>query len=172
MDAIFISVLTVCLIIFQSVIFPSFSFFHQSFDILLIVVLLISISSVHNSMIVPVIIIGWIMDSISGVIFFLNIFSYLFIYMLIALIKRIIFKQSFFFIIIISFLAVIIQNCIIIFSVFVTQGTEAVLALNYALIIKQALWGMFFIPPAVFFFQKCQKDLRLVIKKNKATRHG
>jgi hypothetical protein len=105
---------------------------------------------------------GWIMDSISGVSFFLHIFSYLLIYMLAVLTKRMIFKQSIFFLMIISFAAIIIQNGLIVFSVFVSHGSEAVRALDYTLIIKQVFWGVLFIPPAVLFFKKCQKDWSLI----------
>jgi rod shape-determining protein MreD len=158
----FLFLLTVCLIIFQSVILPSFSFFHQSFDVLLIVVLLLSIPSMHYSMILAVIVMGWVMDSISGVSFFLNTFSYLLIYMFVTLIKQMIFKRSLLFIMIISFAAVVIQNGLIIFSVFISRGPEAVFTLNYTLIIKQAFWGIIFIPPAVLFFQKCQSAWKLM----------
>ena len=165
MDAVFLSILTIFLIICQSVIFPSLSFFHQSFDILLIVVLLISISFTHHSVILAIVVIGWIMDSISGFAFFLNTFSYLLIYMIVALSKRMVFKQSIVFIIIISFAGVIIQNGLIVFSVFISQGIEALLAFDYALIIKQAFWATLLIPPAVLFFQRLRKEWNLMIAR-------
>jgi cell shape-determining protein MreD len=165
MDAIFLSFLTVFLIIVQSVIFPSLSFFHQSFDVLLIVVLLISISFTHHSVILAIAVLGWIMDSISGLAFFLNTFSYLLIYMIVALSKHMIFKRSIVFIMIISFAGVIIQNGLIVFSVFISQGIEALLAFDYVLIIKQAFWAIIFIPPSVLLVQKFQKELKLMIAK-------
>lgn len=105
------------------------------------------------------------MDSISGFAFFLNTFSYLLIYMIVALSKRMIFKQSIVFIIIISFTSVIIQNGLIVFSVFISQGIEALLAFDYALIIKQAFWATLLIPPAVLFFQRLRKEWNLMIAR-------
>jgi rod shape-determining protein MreD len=165
MDAIFLSLLTIFLIICQSVIFPFFSFFRQSFDILLIIVLLISITSERRSVIFAIIAIGLIMDSISGVSFFLNTFSYLLVYMLIVLFKNVIFKQSVVFIMLISFIAVIIQNGLIVFSIFIKCGTEALYTLDYSLIIKQAFWAVIIISPAVFCFQKCRNIWKLMTEK-------
>jgi len=150
MKSLFFILLTFCLIVIQSAILPSFSRFDQCFDLLIIDILFLSLISSHYSMIFAVIIIGCIMDSISGVPFSFHIFSYLWIYMIVQIAKQLVFQKSMIFILIISIASVLIQHGLLLFSVFIKQGSNTILAFDFTLLIRQVFWGFVFIPPGIW----------------------
>ncbi len=150
MTTLFFIILTLFLIVMQTIILPSFSWFVQCFDLLIINVLFLSLISSHFSMIAAIIIIGCIMDSISGVPFCFHIFSYLWIYIIVHLVKQFFFKRSIIFILIISIVSVVIQHGLLLFSVFVNQGGKTVLEFDFTLLIRQVFWGLVFIPPGIW----------------------
>ncbi len=164
MNIIFFIFLTLFLIVIQTVIFPSFSFFAQSFDLLIIDVLFLSLISTHYSTIFVIIIIGCIMDSISGVPFCHHIFSYLWIYIIVYLAKQLLFKQSVVFMLIISMISIIIQHGLLLFSIFVNQGDNVILDLNFGLMIRQLFWGVVFIPSGIWLINVFWKNWKLVTK--------
>ncbi|NOX32935.1 MAG: hypothetical protein GXP56_04260 [Deltaproteobacteria bacterium] len=164
MNALFFIILTFFLIVIQTVILPGFAFFIQSFDLLIIDVLFLSLISSHYSMIFAIIIIGCIMDSISGVPFCYHIFSYLWIYMIVHIAKQLLFQRSIVFILVISLFSVLIQHGLLLFSVFVTQGYNAVLEFNFSLLIRQVFWGFIFIPAGIFLVNICWQNWIFISK--------
>ncbi|SDU14879.1 rod shape-determining protein MreD [Desulfobacula phenolica] len=150
MNTLFFIILTLFLIVMQTIILPSFVWFAQCFDLLIINVLFLSLISSHYSMVAAIIIIGCIMDSISGVPFCYHIFSYLWIYIIVHLVKHFFFKRSILFILIISILSVVIQHGLLLFSVFINQGFNAVFEFDFTLLIRQVVWGLVFIPPGIW----------------------
>ncbi|MCD4722874.1 MAG: hypothetical protein K8S13_23905 [Desulfobacula sp.] len=150
MNALFFIIFTFFLIVLQTVVLPSFSWFAQCFDLLIIDILFLSLISSHYSIVVAIIIIGCIMDSISGVPFCYHVFSYLWIYILVFLAKQLLFKQSIIFILIISIVSVFIQQGLLLFSVFVKQGHNTILVFDFGLLMRQAFWGFVFIPPSIW----------------------
>lgn len=150
MNALFFIILTFFLIVVQTVILPSFSWFIYGFDLLIIDVLFLSLVSSHPSIIAAIVIIGCIMDSVSGVPFFYHIFSYLWIYIIVQIVKQLFFKRSVMFILIISVVAVVIQHMLLLLSVFVNHGTDTLLEFNFGLLVKQVFWGFVFIPPGIW----------------------
>lgn len=150
MNAVFFISLTIFLIILQTIVLPSFSWFGQWFDLLIIDVLFLSLISSHSSTIAAVILIGCIMDSISGAPFCYYIFSYLWIYIIVFLIKQFVFQKSIIFVFIISVVSVIIQQGLLLFSAFIAQGYNAIWTFNFDLLMSQIFWGFIFIPPSIW----------------------
>lgn len=149
-NVLFITFLTLSLVLFQTVILPSFSWFSQCFDLMIMNILFLSLVYSHYAVILAIIFIGAIMDSISGVPFFYHIFSYLWIYLIVQLFKQLVFQRSVVFIIIISLVSVLIQHGLLLFSVFIQQGKYALGQMDLPLMAKQLIWGGILIPPGVW----------------------
>ncbi len=150
MKVLFFIILTFFLIILQSIVLPSFSLFEQCFDLLIIDVLFLSLIASRHLMIFAVLIIGCIMDSISGVPFAYHVLSYLWIYIMVFAIKQLLFGQSVVFIISISIISVIIQHLLLLLSIFINHGYYYLLEFDYVSLIKQVLWGAVFIPLSIW----------------------
>ncbi len=150
MKALFLIILTFFLIILQSTVFPYFSWFDQCFDLLIINILFLSLIASRHSMIFAVIVIGCAMDSISGVPFYYHVFSYLWIYIMVNIVRLLFFDQSVLFILIISIISVIIQHVLLLFSIFINNGNDFSLGFDFSLLIKQTFWGFFFIPLSIW----------------------
>lgn len=150
MNGLFFVITTLFFIILQTVVFPSFAWFSQSFDLIILVVLFLSLTYSHYAVVTAIIVMGGIMDSISGVPFFLHIFSYLWIYLIVQLFKQFVFQRSVVFVLIISVASVLIQQGLVIFSVFIDQGQAAVWRMDFTLIARQVVWGFLVIPPGVW----------------------
>jgi len=158
MNVLFCLIFTLFLIVIQTVIFPSFSWFMQSFDLVIIDVLFLCLVFSHYSIIFGIILIGCIMDSISGTPFGFHLFSYIWIYILVHLGKQMLFKQSVIFTLIVSLGAIIIQHGLLLFYIFVNNGQVAVLEFDFGLLIRQAFWGMIFISPSIWFTNVCLQN--------------
>lgn len=167
MNVIFFIIFTLFLIILQTVVLPSFSWFAQCFDLLIIDILFLSLISSHYSIVAAIIMIGCIMDSISGVPFCYHVFSYLWIYIIVFIVKQLLFKQSIIFILIISIVSVSIQHILLLFSVFVLQGHNTILSFDFGLLIRQAFWGFVFIPPSIWLVNVFWKKWIFVTKSMK-----
>jgi len=150
MKALFLIILTFFLIIFQSTVFPYFSWFDQCFDLLIIDILFLSLIASRHSMIFAVIVVGCAMDSISGVPFYYHVFSYLWIYIMVNIVRQLFFDQSFLFIIIISIISVMIQHLLLLFSIFINMEQGFFLEFDFELLIKQTFWGFLFIPLSIW----------------------
>jgi len=146
----FFIILTVFLIILQTIIFPSFFGFDQCFDLVIIEILFLSFISVHYSMVLAIIFIGCVMDSISGVPFFYHIFSYVWIYIIVQMAKQLLFQRSTLFVFIISIVSIFIQQGFLLFSIFVNQGGNAIWEFNFGRLIRQIFFGVIFIPPGIW----------------------
>lgn len=150
MTAVFFIIHTLFLIVMQTIVLPSLSCFAQCFDLMIINVLFLSLVSSHHLTVAAIVAIGCIMDSMSGVPFFYHIFSYLWIYIIVHLVKHFFFRRSIIFIHIISFVSVAIQQGMLLLSVLVTHGFESVLEFDGMLLMRQAFWGFVFIPPCIW----------------------
>lgn len=167
MNSVFSILLIFSLAIMQAVILPSFPFFSECFDLLIIAALFLSLIATHHSMVIALILIGCMMDSISNVPFFFHIGSYVSIYLIVHLVKRLIFKQSIIFLLIISLMAVLIQHALLIFSIFVRQETGSILKFDFSLLVKQAFWGLIIIPLSILFIQTYWKEWMMITKRMK-----
>jgi len=150
MAVVFFIILTFFLIVTQTVIPPSFPWFVQCFDLLIIDILFLSLISSHYSIIFAIVVIGCVMDSVSGVPFSYHIFSYLWIYFIVQIVKQLLFKRSIMFILIISVASVFIQHILLLLSIFINQGSNAILEINFGLLVRQVFWGFVFIPSGIW----------------------
>jgi len=164
MKALFIIILTFFLIILQSNVFPYFPWFDQCFDLLIIDILFLSLIASRHSMIFAVIVVGCAMDSISGVPFYYHVFSYIWIYIMVNIVRQLFFDQSFLFILIISFISVIIQHVLLLFSIFINNGNDFSLGFDFSLLIKQTFWGFFFIPLSLWIINIFWRRWNLMAK--------
>ncbi len=150
MNLLFLAIVTVSLIFFQTIIFPSFFWFSQCFDLMIVNIIFLSLAYSHYAVILMIILVGGIMDSISGVAFFHHIFSYLWIYLIVQLFKQFVFQRSVIFILIISLVSVLIQQGLILFSIFIEQGGEAIGQMDFSLMLWPLFWGSLLIPTGVW----------------------
>ena len=150
MKALFLIILTFFLIILQSTVFPYFSWFDQCFDLLIIDILFLSLIASRHSMIFAVIVVGCAMDSISGAPFYYHVFSYLWIYIMVNIVRQLFFDQSVLFILLISIISVIIQHVQLLFSIFISNGNDFSMGFDFSLLIKQTFWGFLFIPLSIW----------------------
>ncbi|WP_457551803.1 hypothetical protein [Desulfobacula sp.] len=164
MNTVFFIFLTLFLIIIQTIVLPSFSWFAQCFDLLIIEILFLSFISSRHTMAFAIIIIGCIMDSISGVPFFFHIFSYLWIYIIVQMFKLLLFQKSTVFILIISIVSVLIQHGLLLFLVFVNQEDNTIWKFNFSLMIRQVFWGFIFIPPGIWLVNICYHNWIIATK--------
>lgn len=89
--------------------------------------------------------IGLIMDSISECPFFTHIFSYVWIYLLSQLIKKFVFKESVFFLMLISMMAVLIEQGIILFAI-ISSDFGKISKTVYLIILQQTMWAVIIFP--------------------------
>ena len=164
MNAVFFVLFTGVLIILQTIVLPSFDWFSQCFDLMIINVLFLSLVSSHYAMVFAIILIGCIMDSVSGVPFCLHIFSYVWIYIIVYLVKQFLFKQSIIFILIISIVSVVIQQGLYVFSIFINHGSHTIRYIDLGLLIRQVFWGFVFIPLGIWLVTICRQNWVLVTK--------
>jgi rod shape-determining protein MreD len=150
MNFVFFIILTLFLIVIQTIILPSFSWFAYCFDLLIIEILFLSYIPSRFLMVFVIIIIGCVMDSISGAPFCYHIFSYLWIYIIVQMVKQLFFQQGTLLVFIISIVAISIQHGFMLFSVFVNQGDNAIWEFNLGLLLRQVFLGVVFIPPGIW----------------------
>lgn len=150
MSAVFFIVLTLVFIVLQTIILPSFLWFDQSFDLLIIEIIFLSLISTRHLMVLAIIVVGCLMDSISAVPFFHYVFSYGWIYIIVQIAKQLLFQRSTIFIFIMSMVAIVIQQLFLLFSVFVQHGVSAIWDFDVTLLLRQIFWGAVFIPPGIW----------------------
>lgn len=167
MNVLFFVIVTISLIIFQTIIFPSFFWFAQCFDLMIINIIFLSLVYSRYVVLLAIILIGGIMDSLSGMAFFHHIFSYLWIFLIVQLFKQFVFKRSFLFILIVSLTSVLIQQGLILFSVFIEQGRDAVGQMDVSLMLKQIIWGGILIPPGVWMINGLRQYWTYLVKTMK-----
>ncbi|MCD4740911.1 MAG: hypothetical protein K8R67_00305 [Desulfobacteraceae bacterium] len=158
----FFVILTLFLTIMQTAVFPDFFLSHHSFDLLIINIIYLSLVFTHPGVIIAVIVIGCIVDSVSGVHFGLYLTTYIWIYVIVQGLKQFVFLRNIGFYIIIAATAVVIESVFLILSVFINQGNNGVLSLNYYLMAKQMFWASVFIPLALEIITIVQKKYEVI----------
>lgn len=166
MNFIFFFFFTLFLVIIQTVIIPDFSWFPYFFDLMIINVLYLSLFSQRYWVPFCLIIIGSIMDSLSGSSFFLHTTAYLCIYLIIFFLRRLVFQRSAIFVIIVSLVSACIYQGLVMFSVFLLQGHKAIAATDYRLCIGQAIWAAVGIPFGVWFMEIMHKKFLHAVKQS------
>jgi cell shape-determining protein MreD len=163
-------------IVLQTVIFPGASWFSNSFDLTIMLIVFLSLNFPRYWMTGVIACIGGIMDSLSGGPFFLYLFSYLWIFLIVQLIKQLVFQTSALFVVAVSLVAVLIQQGVFLFSIFVGQDHATLQNMDITLMVQQAVWGAVMIPPGVwtisFLFGQWQKMGRAVAQTRGKKRNG
>jgi rod shape-determining protein MreD len=174
MNILFFILLSFFLFVLQTILLPSFSWFSQCFDLLIILVLYLSLLSGRQAVILPIVLIGAVMDSTSGVPFFLHIFSYLWVYLIVRMVRQFFFQRSLIFILMISIVSVAIQQCLVILSILMQHGVPAVLELNFGLMVRQVFWGLLFIGPGLWLVNVARVNWLAVASavKKQITQHN
>ncbi len=157
---------TLFLVIIQTVIIPNFSWFPYCFDLMIINVLYLSLFSQRYWVPFCLIIIGSIMDSLSGSSFFLHTTAYLCIYLIIFFLRRLVFQRSAIFVFIVSLVSVCIYQSLVMFSVFLLQGHKAIAATDYRLCIGQVIWAAVGIPIGVWFMETMHRKFLHAVKQS------
>jgi len=87
------------------------------------------------------------------------------VFFIVQLVKQFVFQRSAMFMIVVSLVAVSIQEGLMIFSVFLSQGQAGVLDLDFSLVIRQMIWGMVIIPPGVWVMNVMRQNFFYVIRQ-------
>nr|WP_319395090.1 hypothetical protein [uncultured Desulfobacter sp.] len=141
---------TLILVIAQTVIVPNLSWFSHSFDLMIINVLYLSLFSPRYWVPFWLVIIGCVMDSLSGAPFFLHTSAYLCMYLVVSFLRRLVFQHSAVFVFIVSLASVCIYQGLVMFCVFLLQGYKAIAATDFRLFIGQIIWAAVGIPLGVW----------------------
>jgi rod shape-determining protein MreD len=168
MKWLFFILISLFLIVLQTVIFPSASWFSNSFDLTIMLIVFLSLRFPRYWMAAVIACIGGVMDSLSGGPFFLYLFSYIWIFLIVQMVKQLVFQTSALFVVAISLVSVLIQQGLFLFSMFVGQDHSTVQKMDISLMVQQAVWGALLIPPGVwtmsFLFGQWQKMGRSVLQ--------
>lgn len=164
MNGLYFFIITLFFIVLETIVFPAFPWFSQHFDLIIVPVLFLSLHFSRHTVVMAVVCIGGIMDSLSGGPFFLYMFSYLWIFVIVQLVKQFVFQTSGLFFLVISMVSVVIQQGLGIFSVFIQQGENAVWQMDFTLMISQVIWGTVLIPPGVWIVSTGYENWRHMVR--------
>ena len=153
MNAFFFVFLTLLVFIFQTVVLPSVSFVPHVFDLMIIDVLYLSLISKHHAAALAIALIGCMMDSVSGVPFFYHVFSYLWIYILVRLVRQMFFHHSLVLVMVLSILSVAVQQGLLIFSLWVGADRESPWVVDYQVLLYQLIYGLIVVPVALMILE-------------------
>ena len=167
MNIIFFFLSTLGLILLQTVVLPDFSWFPHLFDLMIINVLYLCLFSPRYFVPFCLIVIGCIMDSLSGAPFFLHTTSYLCIYLIVFFLRQLVFQRSAFFVFIVSFAAVCIDQGLVMFSVFLLQDQKSIASTDYRLCIGQIIWATVGIPIGVLLLKTVHQNYSHAVKQSR-----
>ena len=164
MTFVFFACVTLTFIILQSVVIPDFSWFPHCFDLMIINVLYLSLLSTRYWMMVSLVFIGVVMDSLSGAPFFLHTTSYLCIYLIVFLLRQLVFQHSTAFVLVVSLAAAFIYQGLVLFSVFLIQGYQGLASADLTLAAGQIIWAVVGIPAGVWFLSVVHHNFLQAVK--------
>lgn len=167
MNFIFLFCVTIGLIVLQTVVITDFFWFPHCFDLMIVNVLYLSLFSPRYWVPFCLVIIGIIMDSLSGGPFFLHISAYLCIYLIVFLLRRLVFQRSAIFVFIVSLVAACIYQGLVMFSVFLLQGYKAIAVTDYRLCIGQIIWAAVGIPMGVWLLKTLHLNFLHAVKQSR-----
>jgi cell shape-determining protein MreD len=169
MNALFFVITTLFFIVLQTLVSPCFAWFVHGFDLTIILVLFLSLHFSHYAVLAAIIFIGGIMDSLSGGPFFLYVFSYVWIYVMVQLVKQFVFQTSGLFVPVIGMVSVMIQQGLGVFAIFIQQGQTAVFQMDFAQMVRHAVYGAVLVPFGVWLlaiiYQNWNYMVRMLQKK-------
>ncbi len=149
MKWLYVGIISLFLIVVQTVLLPGLSSSFYSFDLTIILIVYISLHFSHYLVVAVIAGIGGIMDSLSGAPFFLYTFSYIWMFLLIRAARRLVFQTSVPFVMTVSLLSVTIEQGIFLFSLFARQDFPVGGGMSVSLMMQQMAWGGVMIPVGV-----------------------
>lgn len=158
---------TLGLIVFQTVVLPDFFWFPHCFDLMIINVLYLSLFSPRYWVPFWLVVIGSIMDSLSGAPFFLHTASYLCIYLIVFFLRRLVFQRSAIFVFFVSLVSACIYQGLVMFSVFLLQDQNTNASTDYRLCIGQIIWASVGIPIGVWFMEALHQNFSHAVKQSR-----
>ena len=151
------------LIVSQTILLPSFAWFPYSFDLLIVLVLYLSLAYTHYGAVLAIAALGVIMDSVSGVPFFFHLFAYLWVYIVVQLLKQVVFQRSLPFMVAVSLIAVMVQQVMALFIVFLDHGEEGLLNADFSELAWQLVLGGLLIPAGIGLLSLLQDNTKYII---------
>jgi rod shape-determining protein MreD len=149
MKWLFVGIISLFFVVFQTVLLPSVSCSFYCFDLTIILIVYVSLHFSHYMIIAVIAVIGGTMDSLSGGPFFIYTFSYIWIFLMVQLARQLVFQTSILFVMVISLMAVSIQQGLILFSVIARHDTTGVGPLDVSTMLRQVVWGGAMVPLGV-----------------------
>ncbi|MCP4114056.1 MAG: hypothetical protein GY737_01395 [Desulfobacteraceae bacterium] len=157
--------LSLVLIVVQTSILPGFSVFSQSFDLLFVIVLSLSLRFSHPGTGVAVFLLGCVMDSVSGGPFGLYISAYVWIYILVRSLKSLVHLENIVFLVCMSAVAVVVENAFLVFTFVVGKGVDAVSSRDLVLMVKQMMLALVVVPLMVLVVDQLERGVTLIAKR-------
>ena len=164
-NVLFHLILSLFMIIFQTVVLPSLFFFTHAFDLIIVNVLYLSLVATHNAVIFWILLLGCVMDSLSGNPLGVHLSAYLWIFFLVQLLKRYVHYGNVIFLPVISAVAVLLENLFLIFSLLVHQKSSFFSREDILLLAMQMFWAFWFAPIIIVFIHSFQKILVSSVKR-------
>ncbi len=165
MNFFFFGVVALGLMVMQTIVLPAFDFFPYCFDLPVILVLYLSLVFPRYGTILAIFFIGIVMDSLSGVPFFFHAFSYCWVYIFVQLIKQVVFQRSILFMVCVSLLAVIVQQGLMLFTIFLSHGHEGLFALDYTPFVWQLILAGVLISPGVWCVGVLRQNTMVMVRQ-------
>lgn len=166
MNFLFFFFLTLILIVLQTVVLPTFFWFPHSFDLMIINVLYLSLFSIRYWVPLCLIIIGSIMDSLSGAPFFLHTTAYLCIYLIVFFLRRLVFQHNTIFVFIVGLASACIYQGLVMFSIFLIEGRKAIATADCRLGIGQLIWAAVGIPIGIWIVKTTHHNFTHAVKRS------
>ncbi len=157
--------ISLVLTIVQTSILPGFSVFSQSFDLLFVIVLSLSLRFSHPGIGGAVFLLGCVMDSVSGGPFGLYISAYVWIYILVRSLKSLVHLENIVFLICMSAVAVVVENAFLIYTFVVGKGADAVYSRDIMLMVKQTVLALVVVPLLVLVVDQLDRGVTLVARR-------
>lgn len=156
MTVFFYPILSLFLVILQTTLVPEIRFFTNCFDLLIINVLYVSLFSSNGFLVLYMVVLGWIMDSLSGAPFGFYISCYVWIYVFVQILRHVIHAGNFIFIPMISVIAIFMEHGFLMFILLVKQEGCSFSSTDLFSMGKQAVVGFFIIPFSLWLVHRCK----------------
>ena len=119
----FYAIAGIVLILFQTTICPCLPFYFFCYDLLLPLVIFVGIYRSPREGALGVLVLGFLMDQLSGAPFGLYTTTYLWLFLAVSLVRRFVHAKNIFFLVMISAAGVLLENALMLISV-ILQVTE------------------------------------------------
>ncbi|MDL1968468.1 MAG: hypothetical protein LWW97_07940 [Deltaproteobacteria bacterium] len=150
-----------CLVIFQTTIMPHISLFNNFYDLLIPFIIYLGLFRHAREGILFVLVLGFLMDNLSGGTFGLYLTTYFWLFIVVKLVIEYLYARNNILLLFIVAAGVLMENIIFIASVFMSGSDSLFLAITIRSVIFQILWagctGFFFITFLNYIHMKLEK---------------